>query len=314
MDRSQARARVLGATALLLLCGAATPRHLPIREARWLQTPDIVEDLTRQPAECLSLPAGEQARRSVELGRIVFRSPLLLGGQAARAGLSCASCHRNGRSNPHFRFPGISGEPGTADVTASLMSKRRGDGTFNPRPIPDLGGDPARLKVKGTNELRSFIRGLVVEEFDGPEPPPPVLDGLTAYVLALSPNSCSNLAHSPVTLNAMLTDVETAVRLARDVYANGDVPTARVLLAAARSTLGAIDERFQVPGLEANRELLRAADAELRQLQNREGVSRALFDRWFAAWPQRSERLRSAEPRSLFSEAVLRRAVRGEAR
>ncbi|MGF7473737.1 hypothetical protein WFJ45_23635, partial [Salmonella enterica subsp. enterica serovar Minnesota] len=73
---------------------------------------------------------------SARIGRAAFNSPLLLGGQAARAGLSCASCHRNGRGNPDFHFPGISGAPGTADVTASLLSSHRGDGQFNPKPIP----------------------------------------------------------------------------------------------------------------------------------------------------------------------------------
>ncbi|MFL6729987.1 MAG: hypothetical protein ACJ8EZ_08675, partial [Sphingomicrobium sp.] len=88
---------------------AADRAQLPIREARWLQSPDLVADLTTQPPECLAWPADTAQRSSVAVGRALFRSPLLLGGQAARAGLSCASCHRNGRSNPHFHFPGISG-------------------------------------------------------------------------------------------------------------------------------------------------------------------------------------------------------------
>jgi hypothetical protein len=102
----------------LLLIGAATPADLPLRDARWLAAPDLAADLTHQPAECRSPSLDAGLRRSEEIGRIAFRAPLLLGGQAARAGLSCATCHRNGRTNPHFHFPGLSGDAGTADVKA----------------------------------------------------------------------------------------------------------------------------------------------------------------------------------------------------
>nr|QQZ49991.1 hypothetical protein JKL49_25640 [Phenylobacterium glaciei] len=69
------------------------------------------------------------------------------GGQAARAGVACETCHRSGRSNPDFLFPGVSGPPGSADVTSSLFSSHRGDGIDDPVPIPDLSGPRAGLKV-----------------------------------------------------------------------------------------------------------------------------------------------------------------------
>jgi hypothetical protein len=290
-----------------LLCAAADQPRLPIRESRWLQSSDIVRDLTSLPAECLAWPADEGQRRAVAVGRILFRSPLLVGGQAARAGLSCASCHRNGRSNPHFHFPGISSEPGTADVTASLMSKKRGDGTFNPRPIPDLAGDPSKLKVSrepARDDLRRFIRGLIVEEFDGPEPSAAALDSVTQYVRAMSGEACTRRAEAAITLNAMLADVDSAVQLATQAYASGDAATGRALLAAARSTLGSIDERFQLAGLESARRQLRVADSELFRLQSAGNVD---LSRWNRNWPMRKRTLRSAEHRSLFNPAVLRR-------
>src|SRR6185369_16981768 len=241
MDRGQRQARLLIPAALLLLCGAADQPQLPIREARWLKSPAILADLTRLPGECIAWPKDRDQRRSVEIGRVLFRSPLLLGGQAARAGLSCASCHRNGRTNPHFHFPGISGDPGTADVTASIMSEHRGDGIFNPKPIPDLAGDPARLKISrdpGKSDLRNFIHGLVTQEFDGPEPPPAVLDGLANYVRSLSPAACKSHGPGPIELEGKLEAVDAAVRLARETLAEGDQATARVMIAAARSMLG----------------------------------------------------------------------------
>jgi hypothetical protein len=296
----------------LVLCGAASPTALPLRETRWLQTDDLAADLTRQPAECRSHHADPEVERSAEIGRIAFRAPLLLGGQAARAGLSCSSCHRNGRTNAHFHFPGISGAPGTADVTASLMSSHRGDGVFNPKPIPDLAGDPARLKVSRDpkkDDLKRFIHGLITQEFDGPEPPPAVLDGIVAYVRSLSPRACKAPPSGPIRLSSMLEDVDKAVRLAEQAYRSGDKATARVLIAAARSTLGRIDERFEVPGAQNDRALLRDADADLKVIELTDTVSQKMFAVWWNRWPARVRSLQSTEGKSLFSEAVLRRAI-----
>jgi len=305
MDRGQRQACLLIFSALLL-GGAVAIRQLPIREARWLQSPDVVTDLTRQPPECLMWPKDEQLRREVAIGRELFRSPLLLGGQAARAGLSCASCHRNGRTNPHFHFPGISGDPGTADVTASLMSEKRGDDIFNPKPIPDLAGDPAKLKHKGTSKLHDFTHGLIVEEFTGPEPAANALNAVVAYVDALSPTACKG-GSVPITLGEKLADVETAMRLAAKSYAEGDSATGRDLIAAARSTLGAIDERFQVAGLELARHALADASAQLFQLE--EAQTQTLWAQWNRDWPRYKQQLRAAERRSLYDPEVLRRLI-----
>ena len=310
MDRGQRRTRLLIVAGLFLLCGAAGRPGLPIKEGRWLKSSDIVGDLTRLPPECLAWPRDKQNRQQIAVGRALFRSPLLLGGQAARAGLSCASCHRNGRGNPHFHFPGISNEPGTADVTASLMSEHRGDGTFNPKPIPDLAGEPAKLKISRDpkkDDLKRFIRGLIVEEFDGPEPSQAALNSIAAYVRALSPAACTKSAGVSITLNSMLRNVDSAVLLAAGAYADGDYATGRALLAAARSVLGSIDERFQLSGLEATRSHLRAADGVLFKLQQARGPGP--WNQWKRDWPRHKRALRSAERRSLFNPAVLRRLL-----
>lgn len=309
MDRGQGQARLLILAGLLLLVGAADRPRVPIREARWLQSPDMLGDLTTLPPECVAWPADKQQRRMAEAGRTLFRSPLLLGGQAARAGLSCASCHRNGRTNPHFHFPGISGEPGTADVTASLMSERRGDGIFNPKPIPDLAGDPAKLKISRDPQrqaLRRFIRGLIVEEFNGPEPSPAALSSVVAYVRALGPAACKSGKDAQITLVVKLADVDSAVSLAAKSYAAGDRATGRDLLAAARSTLGSIDERFQLMGLEPARSQLRDADAELFQMQ---AGAPGAWGSWRHDWPRHKRALRAVERQSLFNPAELARVL-----
>lgn len=192
------------------------------------------------------------------------------------------------------------------------MSSHRGDDIFNPKPIPDLAGDPKKLKISrdpAKPDLRNFIHGLITQEFDGPEPPPAVLDGLVAYVRSLSPAACKGPQSGTIRIGAMLDDVDTAVRLAEQNYATGDKATARVLIGAARSTLGKIDERFQLPGGEPDRAQLRDADADLRRIELADTVPVDAFRTWHERWLARARQLRGAETKSLFSEAVLRRAL-----
>lgn len=306
MDPGRAFARFLSPLPLaLLLAGASDSATLPVREARWLAPGTLYRGLSREPAECFAPPADPALRRRAEIGRIAFRTPLLLGGQAARAGLSCAGCHRNGRGNPDFVFPGLSGKPGTADVTASLMSSHRGDGRFNPKPIPDLAGPRRSLKVSqdpADGRLEAFIRGLAVEEFDGPEPSPTVLGGLAAYVRALRPTACRG-GERRVSLESRLALAEQAVELA----ASEQGETRRLLLAAARSQLGSIDERFAIPGGEAARALLREVDRELAELRSGRGDLGA----WRRHWLERRRKLLGLERSSLFDERRLRAALAG---
>lgn len=304
MDRGRARSRFLSALPFALLLGAAADRfELPIREARWLPPGALHQSLSVEPPECFAAPSDPFERRRAEIGRIAFRAPLLLGGQAARAGLSCASCHRNGRGNPHFLFPGLSGEPGTADVTASLMSSHRGDGRFNPKPIPDLGGPRKTLRISqdpADGKLEAFILGLVVEEFDGPEPSAEVLAGLAAYVRALSPEACGP-GPARIGLESRLARLDSAVSLAESE--SGE--TRRLLLAAARSQLGEIDERFAISGGEPARALLRIADRQLAALRAGSGDWRE----WRRQWPNLRRRLLRLERTSLFDPARLRAAI-----
>lgn len=306
MDSGKARTRYLIAAALL--CAAGPPAAVAIGEMRWLAQGTPIEQLDQMPAECMAWPRDHAARRSAEIGRILFRAPLLLGGQAARVGLSCASCHRNGRGNPNFHFPGISGQPGTADVTASLLSSHRGDGMFNPKPIPDLAADPASRIVSrdpARPDLRRFIHGLITEEFDGPEPPPAVLDGVAAYVRAIDSSGCADGGTVQVGASNILAEIERALRLAES---EPEPATSRALIAAARSDLGRIDERFGLPGLERERALLAAADSELLALRNSTDAGRSapMWRDWNRRWPELKRRITAAAPNSLFSEARLR--------
>ena len=269
MDRQRSRAPALtGAAAFLLLVAGDVAAAPPLRDARWLAPGVPIATLARQPSSCLVMPRDEKAARAVTIGRVAFRTPLLLGGQAARVGLSCASCHRNGRGNPNFFFPGLSGAPGTADVTTSLLSSHRGDGIANPKPIPDLAA-PERKRIitrdpKG-RELENFIHGVIVEEFDGREPPPLVLHGLSAYVRAISPRSCGY--GEKLSLGAHLGDADAALGAAAYAWSRGDRATARLMVAGARTALGLIDERYAPPALGISRRAIRDADIGLAAIQ-----------------------------------------------
>lgn len=312
MDYRRARARFLRSLPAALLClgpldGTAAP---PLSAAKWTVPADRLAVLTSEPAECIG-PVPRDAATSFEIGRIAFRTPLLLGGQAARAGLSCASCHRGGRNNPSFAFPGLSATPGTADVTSSVMSSHRGNGVFDPVPIPDL-ASPGKVSRRGP-ELQNFIHGLIVEEFDGPEPTARVLDGLTTYVAALTADACPNPATRLINLEQYVDDARRASLAARVAWETGDPATARLMIAGARATLGLIDERFAPPGLETRRRELRDADSGLLAVQHALDRGAPDIGTRITAWNAASEgwiaALRGDAKRSLFNADTVRATI-----
>jgi hypothetical protein len=312
LDRTGPRRLLLILAAGLLV--AAGSEALPIRAARWLAPDGRLAALSRQPIECARAPGAGPERALFEIGRTAFRTPVLLGGQAARAGLSCASCHSNGRRNPAFLFPGLSGDPGTADVTSSLMSSHRGNGTFDPKPIPDLAVPAKVSRDPGDPALGRFMHGLIVEEFDGAEPPPLILDGLGVYVRGIRAEGCDTAGTEPVRLAAAIGDVLEAAGAAQAALARGDGPAARLLLSGARAMLGTIDERFAPPGLAAQRADLRAADRALLAIQQTIGSGAGEAATRLAAWqkdlPRWRARLLRTERRSLYAPERLAAALR----
>lgn len=284
----------------------------PLRAARWLPPERMQRALTERPPACQVAAETPEIAERIAIGRAAFRTPLLLGGQAARAGLACDSCHRNGRNNPDFAFPGISGEPGTADVTSALFSSHRGDGVFNPRPIPDLAGSPAQLKVPRDREsgaLERFIHGLIVEEFDGPEPSAATLDGLAEYVRHQRPTACTESAPEPLRAARYFDDARAALAAARIADAHHDAATARLMVASARTALGLIAERFQGTSGHAARAALADASQRLADIQQaidaHDGDVGPRIDRWLTDLAPLSTRIAHDEAHSQFEPAVL---------
>jgi hypothetical protein len=316
LDRARSRialAILTGATALF--AGAAAPA--PIRAENWLAPGhNMARALGEKPSECLAKATTPEEAYEIEVGRAAFRTPLTLGGQASRAGLACENCHRGGRNNPDFHFPGVSGAPGTADVTSSVFSSHRGDGIDNPKPIPDLSGPRARLKISRdpkSPDLKTFLHGLVTEEFDGAEPPHAVLDGLAAYVRALRPDACKANAVQAIRAETIMDDAIRATNAAGAALARKDVPTAVLMISSARTQIGLIYERYNAPGLGGERTALHAADLDLAAIQ--EGMRGGKPDiavrmtAWIIQAQALTRKLVQNEGKSLFDPARLAAAV-----
>ena len=307
MGRRRSRTLNLAIGFALVGITAAPAADAPLRAQDWLAPQaDLVRVLTTDPRECLSPTPDPQVWLAVEIGRAAFRTPTVLGGQAARAGLTCETCHRSGRGNRDFLFPGVSGPAGTADVTSSLFSSHRGDGLDDPVPIPDLSGDRAGLKVAPA-DLTPFLHSLITEEFDGPEPPAAVLAGLAAYVASLSPDACPRADAHPITVMALMADTRRAIAAADALAARGDRAAAVVMIAAARARLFLIDERYGA--LRRERRRLRAADRRLAQIAQALREDRPTARRDLARWSSDSVKLEAAltrrEARSLFDPKLL---------
>jgi cytochrome c peroxidase len=175
--------------AALLACGAlAAAPAAPLRDAAAALPlgSQLDEAAIDNPREVFHSEAS-RGRKSYQskLGNLAFNSPYLLGATARRAGISCASCHVNGATNPKLFIPGLSTRPGNFDTTSALFNAKTDDGVLDPLTIPSLRG--ARfLSPYGHDgrmeSLREFVRNVIVNEFAGPEPSAQLLDAIVFYI------------------------------------------------------------------------------------------------------------------------------------
>ena len=296
-----------GAAAALALLSASSAGVL--REAIWTAPSErLAHALTHAPPECLARNAvGED----VELGRALFRSSALLGGPVARLGMSCQSCHLNGRSNPNFFLPELTDRRGAADVTSEWSSAVRGDGVMNPRDIPDLAGVGAKRTFgsRGETSLPTFVRSVIVEEFQGAPPPTRAFDGVVAYLRALDAVRCSK-GETRRTLASAADDVRRALHAAGAIGRQGDEATASLAALAAQEEVGRIVERLPAQRFAAERRTLENLAREL-------GAARAAHDTetsfdtpgWNARFDAVINRLAHRERQTYFDEDTLMRML-----
>ena len=121
----------------------------------------------------------------IALGDMAFDSPYIFGEPARSLEISCNTCHNKSITNPGFFIPGLSSRAGGMDVSNSFFAPHANNGHFDPLDIPDLRGIRFTAPY-GRNgrfgSLREFVRNVIVNEFNGPEPEPAVLDAMIAYM------------------------------------------------------------------------------------------------------------------------------------
>jgi hypothetical protein len=293
----------LVALAAVLALGAAAPTAtIVLREQAWMPGAEARAFL-EEPAECLA-----SRDRAVETGRALFRSPALLGGPAARAGLSCNACHSSGRRNAQFLLPELTDRAGAADVTSEWASKVRGDGVANPIDIPDLAGVTQRTAFGQHRDasLEHFVHGVIVEEFQGHEPSGEALASVIAYLRALDEGECDRGA-APVTLATAAEDVRRAVGAA-----DGAEPAmARLVLLTAQDAMGRIVERLPARRFARERRTFEALSRELGAMRSGDvGVAMAAtLPGWRARFDAAVTRTARRERQTYFNERTLARAL-----
>ncbi len=227
------------------------PTQINIDALKWIgENADPITHLLDEPATCLI----DDADAATTRGELLFKSPFILGGQAAKAGLSCAACHRNGRGNPDFMMVGISGSPGTADVTNGFFSKHRADNTFNPVFIPDLANAEGRTRVNRSEPgaLENFLSKQLVEEFAGAPPNQAVIADLAAYVRALDDRHCQPGGPKMQTWHDEITVLRSGARHINSSH----LASSNSYVDAMRAALGRLHARFPGPSASVVRERL----------------------------------------------------------
>jgi len=163
--------------------GAPVPQKLPPGS-------DINKQLPR-PRQILNMATrgvDESETVLIALGDMAFDSHVIFGDPARSLGLSCNTCHNKGVTNPKFFIPGLSPRAGALDVSNSFFAAHANNGHYDPLDIPDLRGIRFTAPY-GRNgrfdSLREFTRNVIVNEFNGVEPDPLLLDGMVAYMLEI---------------------------------------------------------------------------------------------------------------------------------
>lgn len=300
---------------LLLVIYFCFPRFSVGAEAgfpqlQWLHSSaDRLQHLSFSPVECLGQPANAEQLFLIEVGRQAFRSPALLGGQAARAGLSCQGCHINGHGHSTFYIEGLSGDMGTVDVTTAVFSEIRGDGVHNPVTIPslvDIFQKASFGTVAPNASLSDFVEALIVEEFAGEAPSAIQLKALVAYLQALR-SSCSTTAAGLNNLDQQLLNISRSVNVLEQAYENGEPSLANFLLLTTQHELSTLYQRFTLEETaEAGQNIINMSRRLGELKDNSEGsVFLDTLASWAADWQAFTLELRAQESKSLYQPEVL---------
>lgn len=291
-----------------MLGGAALAASPPdfLQSFWWTARGHEIAAATTQPSACLSLST--PVAKKVQAGQALFNTPALLGGQAAKANLSCASCHANGRDNPHFFVQGLSKGPGTADVTSSFFSLVRANAVEDAAHIPDLAKPGKISRADKDPVLERFIRTLIVEEFSGKEPSAATLSALASYVRSI--RSCEGNAVQARSVRDQIALIDAAYE---GLQHQNDPATAQLLIRAIRHQLGLIHERYAGARFATQRQVLLESSRNIEALGEESDVGLRSVE--LAAWHRTfkaefAPELIAAEPHSLYNEPVVSAALK----
>ena len=189
--------RLLALAVLSGFCAVSSTSLAEVAPGAGLLGPgaELGEEAFERPREVFRSEArGGRKSYLVSLGDAAFNSPLLLGGAAKQAGISCNTCHINGANNPRLYIPGLSGPSGTFDTSGHVFNAKADNGVLDPASIPSLRGAHL-LSPYGHDghavSLSDFVQDVIVNEFAGPQPAPDTLRAIVAYIddIDFVPNS-----------------------------------------------------------------------------------------------------------------------------
>lgn len=144
----------------------------------------------------------------VAYGDMLFDSPEIFGEPAKGIGMTCSTCHNRSDINQRFFIPGVSHQPGAADVDGEFFNPHFNDHRSNDSlDIPSLRG--LRFTAPYGRDgrfasLRDFTRNVIVNEFRGEEPTPFMLDSMVDYLFEFDFLPAPNL-NADGTLNDKVT-------------------------------------------------------------------------------------------------------------
>ena len=172
---------------------APLPRHSPTfdstaRVPAKLPPGSNINKQVPRPRQILNMAArgvDESETMLIALGDMAFDSSYIFGEPTRSFQFSCNTCHNKGVTNPQFVIPGLSARPGGVDVSNSFLAPHANNSVFDAVDIPDLRGIRFTAPY-GRNgrfaSLRDFVRNGIMNEFNGPEPDPMLLDAIIAYM------------------------------------------------------------------------------------------------------------------------------------
>lgn len=172
------------ATLAAALLGASFVAAAPDSPAPAASPPRLLRTLAHDPGGYN--PERASVVTDLLLGDFLFHSPSTLGPKAQKLGISCATCHPNGVTDPRFVLPGEKPvHAGSVDVTTGLFRPEAENGRADPLNIPSLRG----VRFTGPYghdgrmaSLHDFSQSVVVNEFGGAPLPWGELSALVHYL------------------------------------------------------------------------------------------------------------------------------------